>query len=328
MNTEIIAEKSVSLSNGFQTGQWVKFLTQTPSGEWVEEELVGTGEGTWHDDTLIDDMKVSLEGKKGILGGFRGVSSLSYVKYSSGFFGFTAEELAAPTPATGYSSESVDFNAHEWAEVKTLADYLYARFVSGNFTPWSEIKDGVHEMPYEWGDQAAASFALVIGGKLVDSITGCGDGTPYLTESEEKCFADRKLHTSCSMEDERAEQEEAQEKFFAAAKRLGVPLEEKYRRLCPPGGWTEELEKEIEAEVVRFDSDQRADADKTGILRRLLNYYRKGQNPLPTLRTEKGGEWKFIREFPHHLYTEENEWKLPEGTVVFKGDNWWVVWER
>lgn len=322
MNAKIITDKSISLDNGFQRGQWVKFLVLTPEGKWEKTKSRSTGECTWAGDESVRGMEVKLEGK-GIVGGFYGVSAHTYQPYSKGFFGFTAEELAGPTPERGYTVEQHGAHAHDWKTVETLADYLLARFLNDSFTPWSSMKDGVHSMPYSWGDQAAESYALVIDHKLVDAVTGCGDRTPYLTASHEKCLADGKIHYSDSMTDAVIARGEAEDAFWETAERIGVA--DQYRATLN-AEYSEDNNKisgaivrRINEAMVREEANSRADADKFGILRRLLDRYRKGQNPLPTLRKEKGGVWMFHRQQPSGL---------PESAEIFCGDNWWVVWVR
>lgn len=322
---QITTATSVLLSNGFQRGQWVIFVDQTTEGGWTKVGYEGTGECTWAGDEKVSGMEVSLKGK-GIIGGYRGVSSHSYQKYVTEFFGFTAEELAGPAPQQGHTCKDHGMSAHAWESVETLAEYLSAKFVWNQFIPWSTMKDGVHEMSYQWGDQAAASYALIKGGKLIDSIMGCGDGTPYLTESEEKCLADGQLHTSDRRSDDAAERSEEEEKFRATAERMGVW--EKYMDLALSNDYSgdhydnqkEQLKKlayQIESKMKLLEADKRAQSDKTGILRRLLNHYRKGQNPLRSLRREKGGVWTFHRGNP-----------LTTDTLNFQGDGWWVSWKK
>ncbi len=320
---KIITESSVFLSNGFQSGEFVIFLVQDLEGKWVQEKRKGTGECTWHDDEKISDMEVSLVGKKGIVGCFYGTSAHSRQKSLTGFFGFSEEELSEIISEQGYTCKDHGFNAYDWEVVKTLEEYLEARFLWDSFTPWSSMKDGIHKMPYQWGDQAADSFALIKEGKLVDSSTGCGDRTPYLTESEEKCLAEGRLYTSNQMYDNSAEQAEYENDFWSVAKRLG--LEDEYDRLCR-AEYSEsnqkklsELARRIDAQMFHEYANQRADKDKTGVLRRLLKHYRHGQNPLKSLRKEKGGEWRFHRDFPSDL---------SDRAVIYHGENWWVSWVK
>lgn len=314
MNT-IITAAEASLSNGFQSGEYVLFLTQDSSGFWVQEEKISTGEATWHDDEIVEDMKVSLVGKKGIHISFRGDSSSSRIKSVHGFFGFTAEDLESSSPESGYECHDVAFNAYDWKECMNLGDYLVSKFVH-IFTPWGE--DGVKSPPYSWGDQAADSFALVVGGKVIDSVKGQGDTTPYLTESDAKCLADRKLYTSCQMQDEHEERADWDARFIRAAERIGIW--EEYLSVIN-GGYTptrneraDALSRKIEAEMVRLEADERAEEDPTGILKRLLRHYRGNMNPLKTLRKELGGVWTFHRECPEETTGS-----------VYHGDNWYVT---
>jgi len=207
-------------------------------------------------------MEVALVGK-GIVGGHYGVSAHTSQNYSKGFFGFTAEELAGPAPEKGYTVENHGAHAHDWEVVETLGQYLMAQFLNGSFVSWSAMADGVHEMPYCWGCQAAASFALVINHELVDSVTGCGDQTPRLVETREKCLGEKKLFTSSHREDQAREQQEENDRSNAALK----------------AGWSQEW-----AEVaIHIRSSYRVSAVK-----------RKGQNPLPALRRTYPGTWTYI----------------------------------
>lgn len=306
-----ITDSVLSLSNGFQSGETVIFLTQDSSGSWVEDSRAYTGEATWHDDEIVEDMKVSLNGR-GIHFSFRGDSSFSRIKSVQGLFGFTAEELDGPAPEAGYECHDVAFNACDWREVDSLGDYLIAKFVH-NFTPWG--KDGVHSPPYRWGDQSADSFVLVKDGRVTDSVKGQGDTTPYLTESDAKCIADGKLYSSCKMQDEYEEHLE----WEREAKRIG--LWERYRNLHDVEDSESrkaafaEIDRKVNEAIVRQYADERANQDSSGILKRLLNHYRKSMNPLKTLRKEFGGIWTFHRGCP-----EES----PIG-FVYHGDNWYVT---
>ena len=300
MNTNIITENAVSLSNGFQRGQWVKFLAQTAEGKWEKVNSRSTGECTWTDDESVQGMEVKLEGK-GIVGGYYGVSAHTHQPYSNGFFGFTAEELSGPTPEKGYTVEQHGAHAHDWGEVKTLGEYLTARFLLENFNPWSSMKDGVHSMPYSWGDQAAESYALVINHELVGAVTGCGDNTPYLTESNEKCLAERKLFTSSSREDIAREQHESNERNNSAYK----------------AGW----------------SEQWADAAN-----HIRSCYRIGQNPLKGLRKKFPGKWKYLADGNLQSDSVDGEIRfteLPQSANETTNcpnqdypDFWWNVWGR
>jgi hypothetical protein len=214
MNTKII-DGTATLSNGFQCGQWVRFI-DSDGEKWELVREIATGECTWNGDTKVRDLEVRLEGR-GIVGGFRGISAHSREPFVDGFFGFTAEELSSPAPEKGYTVEPCGAHAHRWVQVETLEEYLIAKFVWKRFSPWSMARDGIHEMPYVWGCQPAASYSLVIGGELIDSVTGCGDSTPQLTESEDKCVADRKIYSTCEMLDRAREVQEANKRMYAAA---------------------------------------------------------------------------------------------------------------
>lgn len=293
----IITTDTASLSNGFQRGQWVKFLTHA-GGKWEVASTRSTGSCTYNDDLLIEGMEVKLEGK-GIVGGYR-IEALTHLPYTTGFFGFTAEELAGPAPEKGYTCEMHGIHAQDWTAVETLEGYLLARFVNDSFTPWSSMKDGVHEMPYTWGCQSACSYALIIEHQLIESITDCGDNTPYLTETREKCLAERKLFTSSEREDTERERHECKQRT-----RTALEL-----------GWSEQWQD---------------------VANHLRSCYKMGQNPLPTLRKKFGGKWTYhqpgkIQEncvASEVRFTElsrlENEMvKCPEGFL----DLWTNVWSR
>jgi len=190
---------------------------------------------------------------------------------------------------------------------------------------FADMGDGVHRLPYRWGDQAAAAYILIKDGKKADYIQGCGDGTPIIVESDEKCMADGKLYSSDKRTERMARQEEEDTAFLEAADRLGVTDE--YLRLVNDISDSSDesqaaagkLARQIDEEVVRFAANARAEADKTGILKRLLKHLRARQNPLKSLRREKGGVWAFHREWPTNL---------PSSAVIYHGDNWWVTWTK
>ncbi len=289
MKTEIIAgTETVKLSNGFQRGKWVKFL-EIRDGKWEVVKSIGTGECTWVDDDKVSGLEVLLEGK-GIIGGYYGVSAHTYVNTTPGFFGFTEEELAAPAPEKGYTVECLGVRTETWAEVVTLRDYLIARFSNRSFHPWSERGDGLWEMPYQWGDQASASYALVLGGKLITAVTGCGDRAPYLTESVEKCVADRKIHHSDKMTDWAIERGEAQDRLYAA--------------------------------IDRGDS-----AEWSAVHEHLKSSYRVKHNPLKSLRQTHSGTWTYFA--PHEWHdsdADENAVVFLEKDFS-KNDGWVVIYK-
>ena len=258
MKTETIATgtETVKLSNGFQRGEWVKFL-EIRDGKWTVAKTVGTGECTWVGDEMVSGLEVRLEGK-GVFGGYYGVSAYTSVNTTPGFFGFTEGELAAPAPEKGYTVECLAVRTETWSEVVTLRDYLTAKFSNRSFHPWSERGDGVHEMPYQWGDQASASYALVLDGELVDAVTGCGDHAPYLTKPIEKCVADRKIHASCEYDRWAEETHKDQNRVLDA---IGRGISEKWAK----------------------------------VLAHLRASYSEGCNPLPTLRKKYLGTWNFYR---------------------------------
>jgi hypothetical protein len=319
MENKIITDGTVSLSNGFQSGQFVTFI-KLEDGKWVEIKTVGTGEATYKEDVLVENLPVILEGKRGVIVSFVGDSPHHRQRTVDGFFGFTAEELDAPTPEEGWSSSDHGFNAHEWDDVHTLEEYLIARFVNENFTRWDSMADGVHRMPYHWGDQDADSYVLIIGGKLIDWATGCGDQTPYLLGTDEQMIADRKLHYSSLFEDRREESKKSDKLFWATAEKLGMAAEIKRLRLEGKYGEAEPLCHEVSVALILVEADERADADKTGILKRLIRHYRDRKNPLASIRNEYGGKWTYYHKEPNEIF--------PENSMIFHGDNWWVVWEK
>lgn len=259
MNTETVTIapeiETIKISNGFQRGEWVKFL-EIRNGKWEVMRTVSTGECTWTTDEKVSGLEVRLEGK-GIFGGHYGVSAFTDVNTTPGFFGFTKEELDGPTPEKGYTVECLGVRTETWSEVVTLRDYLTARFSNKSFHPWSERGDGLWEMPYQWGDQAAASFALVLDGKLVNAVTGCGDRTPYLTESVEKCMADRKIHHTDKFTDWAVERGEAKNRVLDAISRGGS---EKWAK----------------------------------VLAHLKCCYKNSRNPLRSLRRAHPGTWTYF----------------------------------
>jgi hypothetical protein len=237
--------------------------------------------------------------------------------------GLEALSAKIPTFKAGFHYESNHMRTREVVFVENEESHRKAILDGHTMHYFSDISDGVHEVDFQWGDQAATAFLLIKDGKKVDYIAGCGDRTPYLTESNEKCLADGQLHHSDSMTDAVIAQGEYEDAFWATAERIGVA--DQYRTTLN-AEYSEDnnkisgaIARRINEAMVREEANSRADADKFGILRRLLKHYRKHQNPLRSLRKEKGGVWTFHREKPSNL---------PAGAEVFFGDNWWVVWVK
>jgi len=208
--------------------------------------------------------------------------------------------------------------------VETAEELRLAELEGHSVTLWVNLPDGVREVGYEWGDQAAAAFALVKGGNLLDYTQGCGDGSPYLTGSEAECLVAGRLLVSSQKEDNEKCRLEAERAFERQAHLLGL-WGELQKLSC--GSWGpaeqaryEELTRKVDSALVRAEADERAEAEETGILARLIRHYRRGMNPLRSLRRECGGEWSFWRECP-----PEELWKTAS---VFHGDGWWVVWQK
>ena len=87
-------------------------------------------------------------------------------------------------------------------------------------------------------------------------------------------------------------------------------------------GKIEQITRMVNEAIALAKANARAIADATGILQRLLSHYRRGMNPLRSLRREKGGTWTFHREDPRR------DGNMTENTVVYHGDNWWVTWVK
>jgi|GEM_PF-4084719 len=229
------------------------------------------------------------------------------------------------TTSIGYYAYSLTPHTREIFFVSREEESQAAESQGRTVVLWHSLSDGVHHLPYCWGDQRADGLALVKGGKLVEYEAGHGDRTPYLTESEGKCVEDCKLYTSNQMVDAVVDSQEAEQLFWEMADQLG--LSEEYRRLTAnySEGRDERIaaiSRKIEAGIIRADADARAGQDPKGVLYRLLKHYRSGRNPLCSLRAEKGGIWTFHRTQPHpHDGADEY-------TIVYEGDDWWVTWTR
>lgn len=204
---------------------------------------------------------------------------------------YTQEELDSPSTVHGWYKVVINPHARKCNRIKTLSDYLCS-IEDNSFIPIPDNGE-VHpksgnrlvRIPFHWGDQAANHYAIISPkGEIVMEVRGCGGYAPYPLnplETEDWEFSSHDTDSINAMH-------EYEEEFYAM-------------------------------EMSQFGANERADADKTGILRRLLRHYRSQQNPLRSLRREKGGTWTFHREVPDSS-------KLPEGTVIYHGDNWWVTW--
>lgn len=109
--------------------------------------------------------------------------------------GFTADELASPSPVQGWGLLLVGADAARYERLNTFAQYLDALAEHGEdgiltdaavlATARQYKNQSVAEIPYEWGCQAAQHYAIFKDGILVEEVLGCGDNAPYLTETGE-----------------------------------------------------------------------------------------------------------------------------------------------
>lgn len=115
---------------------------------------------------------------------------------SAQLLGFSDAELSAPSPVAGWGFSRCGFNTASYDRLADYGQYLRAVAEHGDagiltdadaLATAQEFGGGlaVAEIPYEWGDQAARQFAVFRNGQYVAENRGCGDNTPYLTETGE-----------------------------------------------------------------------------------------------------------------------------------------------
>jgi hypothetical protein len=115
---------------------------------------------------------------------------------SATLLGFSDAELATPSPVSGWAYRQCGFNAADYGRLADYGQYLRAVAEHGDagiLTDAAALETArdfggglaVAEIPYKWGDQAAAHFAVFRTGQYAAEYKGCGDNAPYLTETGE-----------------------------------------------------------------------------------------------------------------------------------------------
>jgi hypothetical protein len=110
--------------------------------------------------------------------------------------GFSDSELTASAPVSGWAYSRCGCNAATYRRMADYGQYLRALAENGGsgiLTDAAALATArqfggglaVAEIPYEWGDQAAAHFAVFRDGQYVAEAAGCGDNAPYLTAAGE-----------------------------------------------------------------------------------------------------------------------------------------------
>jgi hypothetical protein len=176
-NNTTAINTTIILVNGFERSMSV--LSWDGSSFDV---IAACGEFTWHDDQKVD-REVTLLGKGAVVRHRRYTSDVELL-------GFTAEELAAPAPFSFWKTTGVAFRAWETRLATTMGDWLESLAMREEPMP---LTDGIHDLPYCWGDQPARHLALVVGGKVVDQLKGCGDRTPETWGEEADCIREKTL---------------------------------------------------------------------------------------------------------------------------------------
>ena len=200
--------------------------------------------------------------------------------------GFSEAELDAP--AAGGWALIDGQNTSDCKRVSTFGDLAMAT-LGGRFLPDVEALDcgKAHPitgdilvpLPFYWGDQAAASFAVYsAAGEFLCQETGCGDSAPEPIES----------HSGWS--------------FTSAAERR------------------EEL---IRAEDARFDA-ARDRGNNHPDANHIRGCYKRGMNPLPTLR-KSGGQWKWFKAIPDGDTADDALLITEHATPTDSGWGWAVI---
>jgi len=148
--------------------------------------------------------------------------------------GLTTEELNAPTPVEGWDDRWGGMGYIPSPRVKTLEDLLAATAVK-SFMRAPKGPRAVIRVTFECGCQAAAKWALVEDGHVLDEASGVGDCTPIPDEAAS--LKEGRLITSSAREDEENEWKEAEAwarrlqksvvphgtRILSTLKRKGVP---------------------------------------------------------------------------------------------------------
>jgi len=214
-------------------------------------------ENTWHDDgDDTQSFRVENGGKYAVVT-YRTDGHTPV--YSVRLIGWTDEELAAPSPVTGWVTETVSAHAVRSVDLETVGHWLTALAKGDQITTVADMDGKTHpvsgnklvELDYEWGCQAAAHYIVVSpDGEIVANAGGIGDRTPEPFEG----VADWEF-------DSQAERDWRTERVEQAA---------------------------IDAALAKGEQH---DGGETA--RHLRYCYRNQQNPLPGLRRRFGGEWKW-----------------------------------
>jgi hypothetical protein len=135
------------------------------------------------------------------------------------------QEKLVPDFRPGYFTKRLAHNCAKPVCFVTAEEHRWA-YINGNkIIYWADLKDGCHSIVYELGDQRAAAFVLIKDGKLVDSVSGCGDDTPDLVADDSAMLAAKKILYTTDRDEALKDSHKADEAFWSAADGLGVSAE-------------------------------------------------------------------------------------------------------
>jgi len=206
--------REITIKSGFQRGG-VLLRWTGQSFETIRRASHNTWEGdgdTSFSTTLRDDFKGAIVRDH--------MDGLTTIK-SPELIGFSEDFLASPSPIKGWRIDTLGCSCEQPVRIEIIYDYLVALacedeiltdeeiITTGKISPSGEI---AVELPYTWGCQSAAWFAIYSpDGIYLYSVAGCGDNAPYLILDKDGNWD----HSSSAIELLEAQREAEQEWFDA-----------------------------------------------------------------------------------------------------------------
>lgn len=174
--------QKISIRSGFRRGG---SLMKWDGNKF--QVIARAGENTYHGDGDSSFSWNAPEGFKGAVVRFWGVSSMS-TNNSCELLGFSEDELGAPSPVRGWAVEhGPGAHAVQAVPLTDRGAWLAALARGQRLITTEELVGRVHqrtgdrlvELPYQWGDRAAAHFVVLSEeGEVLLEDKGVGDMTP------------------------------------------------------------------------------------------------------------------------------------------------------
>jgi len=251
-------------------------------------------ENNWHDDGDGSFSQEIQDSFKGAVVRYRAISTVTYHREPE-LIGFTPEELAGPSPVSGWAkAPSPYLHASDSWYLGTFCDYLNALARGASIhTIEQAISSGtkhssgngkvLFHLGLEAGDQAADAWVVLDkDGHILNGDSGVADCTPYPIETADG------WKFSSQAEDREREQAEGEQRLRAAVE------------AGQSANWAE-------------------------VHQHLRSSYKAGCNPLPTLRRKYSGTWMY------HAAGKASGWNSVDGEVrfsqnPFEGMDWTAAW--